>query len=307
MKFLNAILIILCWATGALAQDWSLPITTSDYTDVLTELKGRDVDVATMDYTGSTNIPTGAIRWNPGSARFEEWDGSAWQNLWTAATDHLSSTANPHSVTAAQVGAPTTATFNAHATSTTNPHNVTPGQIGALTASSNLSDVTNASTARTNLGAASSATLTSHTSNTSNPHSVTPGQIGALGILNNLSEITADSTARANIGAAAAGANSDISSMTAVSSIKNSGNITVENTTVGTSVIIKAGAAGAQWTFDSSGKLNAYAPPDYTPWPSGSGGYTTIRSINPAAATAADCANAINTIYQDLINLGLAQ
>jgi len=54
----------------------------------------------------------------------------------TDLTAHTGNASNPHSVTAAQAGAPTTATFNAHANSTSNPHSVTKSQVG-------LSAVTN--------------------------------------------------------------------------------------------------------------------------------------------------------------------
>lgn len=58
--------------------DWNNPLTTSDYDDVLTMLKDIIKHSAQMDYAGDTNIPTGAIRLNLVSGRFENWDGSAW-------------------------------------------------------------------------------------------------------------------------------------------------------------------------------------------------------------------------------------
>src|SRR5690606_32030420 len=47
--------------------------------------------------------------------------------------DHIDSTANPHGVTASQVGAPTTAQFTGHTGDTSNPHSVTAAQVGAPT------------------------------------------------------------------------------------------------------------------------------------------------------------------------------
>lgn len=291
------------------AEDWDLPSLTSNYTDVLSILKDRDVTAATMDYTTATDFPTGVIRYNRTSDKLEEWDGDSWEDAQPDLWAHLTDTSNPHSVTAAQVGAPTTGSFNAHTTNTSNPHSVTTGQIGALAASNNLSDVTNAATARTNLAAASSASLTSHTGNTSNPHSVTAAQVGALAAANNLSDLTNTTTARINLGAAESGANATITSMTGVSSVRaGAGDLSLRGNGAGTGVRIYGQESTYIVRFAPNGQIvPQIIRPDYTPWPSGSGGYTTIRSINPAVATAADCANAINTIYADLIALGLWQ
>ena len=62
--------------------NWSDPTLASLYTDVLAILKDRDVDATTMYVGGSaTNIPTGAIRFNRGTNRFQEWSGAAWANI----------------------------------------------------------------------------------------------------------------------------------------------------------------------------------------------------------------------------------
>jgi hypothetical protein len=83
----------------------------------------------------------------------------------TANAAHRTSTSNPHSVTAAQVGAATTGALAAHTGDTNNPHNVTTTQIGAAT-----------------VGA-----LSAHTGNTSNPHSVTAAQVGAVPVARTVS------------------------------------------------------------------------------------------------------------------------
>mgnify|MGYP000925200367 FL=1 len=49
----------------------------------------------------------------------------------TVLNDHIGDTANPHAVTASQVGAPTVSQFTGHTGNTNNPHNVTISQIGA--------------------------------------------------------------------------------------------------------------------------------------------------------------------------------
>lgn len=65
---------------------------------------------------------------------------------------------------------------------------------------------------------------------------------------------------------------------------------------------MKAGNSTTWWTFTSAGKLQWASAPDYTP-----GTYTTRRSLDPAVATAQQCADAINTIMADLIAAGTFQ
>lgn len=64
--------------------NWSNPLITSTYTSVLDDLKNRDIDSAVMfspTYSTSTNVPTGAIRWNPSNRYFEIYSGTAWSAL----------------------------------------------------------------------------------------------------------------------------------------------------------------------------------------------------------------------------------
>jgi hypothetical protein len=58
--------------------NWSNPTVTSLYLDVLADLKARDVDAATLFVAAGTNIPTGSIRYERGTNKFQEWNGSAW-------------------------------------------------------------------------------------------------------------------------------------------------------------------------------------------------------------------------------------
>ena len=65
--------------------DWNTPTLSSLYTDFLSYMKDRDVDIAKQfDGTTSTNVPTGAVKWNSTSNRWNKWDGSAWQELTTS-------------------------------------------------------------------------------------------------------------------------------------------------------------------------------------------------------------------------------
>lgn len=62
--------------------NWSNPQLTSTYTNFVTEVKDRDVDLALQfDGTSSTNLPTNAIRWNSSIGRWQKWNGSAWGEL----------------------------------------------------------------------------------------------------------------------------------------------------------------------------------------------------------------------------------
>lgn len=76
--------------------NWSNPVLTSTYTDVLNNLKDRDVDLA-LQFDGATvsNLPTGTIRWNSTANRWQKWSGSAWGELTTTyALTGLSTTGN---------------------------------------------------------------------------------------------------------------------------------------------------------------------------------------------------------------------
>lgn len=64
--------------------NWNNPTLTSTYTNFLAELKARDEDLA-KQFDGQTvsNVPTGAIRWNSSSNKWEKWSGTAWGDLST--------------------------------------------------------------------------------------------------------------------------------------------------------------------------------------------------------------------------------
>ncbi len=107
--------------------NWSNPVLTSTYTDVLNILKDRDVDLALQfDGTTSTNLSTGTIRWNSTVNRWQKWSGSAWGELTTTyALTGLSTTGNASiggtfSVTGSTTLATATATTPATADNSTN-------------------------------------------------------------------------------------------------------------------------------------------------------------------------------------------
>jgi hypothetical protein len=62
--------------------DFNNPILTSTYSDMVDELKNRDIDsIKWLDGTSSTNLPTGAKRWNATNSYFEKFDGTTWSPL----------------------------------------------------------------------------------------------------------------------------------------------------------------------------------------------------------------------------------
>ena len=58
--------------------DFSLPLTSTLYTTYLATLKERDVDALTLCVSDPSNIPTGAIKYNRASNKFQEYSGAAW-------------------------------------------------------------------------------------------------------------------------------------------------------------------------------------------------------------------------------------
>lgn len=96
--------------------NWSNPTTTSLYTNVISEIKNRDEDLALQfDGTTSTNILTNTIRWDSTANRWKKWNGTAWAELAsTYALTGLSLTGNA-SITGT-LGVTSTSTFTGAAT-----------------------------------------------------------------------------------------------------------------------------------------------------------------------------------------------
>jgi hypothetical protein len=61
--------------------DWSLPTVATNDLDYVDDANQRDVDAATMFVDTPSNQPTGSIRWNRSSLKFQEWSGVAWVDL----------------------------------------------------------------------------------------------------------------------------------------------------------------------------------------------------------------------------------
>jgi hypothetical protein len=69
-----------------MSANWSLPVTTTLYTDILDILKTRDEDAARWfdsSIVAGTNLPTWAKRWNDTNKNFEMFNGTIWVPLST--------------------------------------------------------------------------------------------------------------------------------------------------------------------------------------------------------------------------------
>ncbi|QKF72794.1 hypothetical protein AFAEC_0603 [Aliarcobacter faecis] len=64
--------------------DFSLPTLVTTYADFLTQMKQRDEDIIKMlDGTTTSNLPSGAKRWNTSGNKWEKYNGSVWSDLST--------------------------------------------------------------------------------------------------------------------------------------------------------------------------------------------------------------------------------
>jgi hypothetical protein len=61
-------------------SDYNTPALSDTYTNFLTYLKARDVDAITLCLSTPSNTPTGAIKYNRASDKFQEYDGAAFQD-----------------------------------------------------------------------------------------------------------------------------------------------------------------------------------------------------------------------------------
>jgi hypothetical protein len=99
--------------------DHSKPTNTSFYTDYTTEIDARFDDITIgLDpaLTTATNLPTGAIRWNSASNKWQKWSGSAWGELSSSYSININGTlgaTTPSTVAATTISASGVSTFSA--------------------------------------------------------------------------------------------------------------------------------------------------------------------------------------------------
>jgi hypothetical protein len=76
--------------------DFSKPVSTDTYTNVLTFLKATTSDLALgLDpaTTTPTNVPTNAVRWSSAVNKWQKWNGTAWGDLSTLYAINISGNA----------------------------------------------------------------------------------------------------------------------------------------------------------------------------------------------------------------------
>lgn len=102
--------------------DFSKPVTTDSYANVLTYLKATTSDLALgLDpaTTTPTNVPTNAVRWTSAANKWQKWNGTAWVDLSSLYAINISGNA-------------ATATSATSATSATTATNLAGGVAGAI-------------------------------------------------------------------------------------------------------------------------------------------------------------------------------
>ncbi|PCK05042.1 MAG: hypothetical protein COA42_18640, partial [Alteromonadaceae bacterium] len=62
-------------------MDFSSPDASDNYINILPEIRTSHDDIARMDYSSSSNIPTGAIQWSATNARFEIYGSGSFEPL----------------------------------------------------------------------------------------------------------------------------------------------------------------------------------------------------------------------------------
>ena len=78
--------------------NWSNPTLGSSYTNFVSEVRDRDIDLAlAFDGVSAANIPTGTVRWNSSIGRWQKWTGTAWGEL--AATYALTTITSTGTIT----------------------------------------------------------------------------------------------------------------------------------------------------------------------------------------------------------------
>lgn len=70
--------IMLVLSLFLIAADWSKPVLSDNYTSVLSQIREQMSALAIMDFSGDSNVPTGAIDYDSTNQRLRRYNGSGW-------------------------------------------------------------------------------------------------------------------------------------------------------------------------------------------------------------------------------------
>ena len=105
--------------------DWNNPTLASTYTDFLADLKARDEDAISLQYSAPSNLPTGALKWDRANLKLQQWNGTSFD-------DQVLSVAGGGTGAATATGARTALGLGSIATQNSNAVTITGGSISGL-------------------------------------------------------------------------------------------------------------------------------------------------------------------------------
>ena len=105
--------------------DWNNPTLASTYTDFLADLKARDEDAISLQYSAPSNLPAGALKWDRANLKLQQWNGTSFD-------DQVLSVAGGGTGAATAAAARTNLGLGSIATQNSNAVTITGGSISGL-------------------------------------------------------------------------------------------------------------------------------------------------------------------------------
>jgi hypothetical protein len=226
-----------------MASNWTLPVNTSGYAEVLGLIKDRDNDIVRgLDPAKSatpTNIVTDAIRWSSANRRSEIFNGSSWVPLASSYAINIDGTAGnvtgivglANGGTGATTAAGARSNLNLGSLATLNTINNGNWSGTALTIGNGGTGATSAAVARSNLGLVIGTDVLSPSGNGSqltdlNGSNITSGTISADRLPSSITNLTELSLGDWKIGLTGTTLEFKYNNIVRIS-VTNTGNMTV--------------------------------------------------------------------------------